>query len=105
MSETLTAIPSKVKLAMTSKPQRKSNTRNSRPQFVGRMNDGDVRAKVYTAAPLQKLKLNVKDAVTRNLDHGEQQLKWEDKDNGVLVLAYIPLSERGNVEKFVLNFG
>jgi len=104
MSATLTAIPSTVKLAMTSKPQRKSNTRKSRPQFVGRMNDGDVRAKVYTANPLQQLKLNVKDAETRNLDHGEQQLKWEDADNGVLVLAYIPLAERGNVKKFTLNF-
>jgi hypothetical protein len=104
MSDTLTAVPAKVKLAMSKKAQRKSNTRNSRPQFVGRMNDGDVRAKVYTSAKLSQLKLKVKDAETRNLDHGEQQLKWEDADNGVLVLAYIPLSERGNVKKFTLNF-
>jgi len=104
MSDTLTAIPQNVKLAMSEKAKRKSNTRNSRPQFVGRIADGDVRAKVYTSNPLQQLKLRVKDADKVNLDHGEQQLKWEDAENGILVLAYIPLSERGNVKKFTLNF-
>lgn len=89
---------------MSAKAKKASNTRNSRPLFVGRIGEGDVRAKVYSSSKLAQLKLKVKDAVTRNLDHGEQQLKWEDKDNGVLVLAYIPLSERGNVKKFVLNF-
>ena len=104
MSDTIVAIPSKVKLAMSKKAKSKGNTRNSRPLYVGRIADGDVRAKVYTSSKLAQLKLSVKDAEKRDLDHGEQQLKWEDKDAGVLVLAYMPLAERGNVKKFTLNF-
>jgi len=104
MSDTLTAVASKIALQMTLRAPRKSNTRNSRPHFVGSMNDGAIRAHVYTPHKLDTLVVKVKDAEVKNLDHGEQRLTWVDEDSNTFVKAFIPLSERGNVKKFKLNF-
>jgi len=105
MSDTQTlAVPEKVKLTMTVKAPKKGATRNSRTQYVGRINDGAVRAKVYTDRKLESLKLKVSEAETKDLEHGEQRLTWDDKDNAILVIGFIPLAERGNVTSFKLTF-
>ncbi len=105
MSDTIIAIPSKVKLDMAVKPAKRGvDASKRRTHYVGSIAGGTVRAHVYTPEALESLTVKVKDAEVKDLEHGEQRLTWNDKDSNVFVKAFITLSERGNVEKFKMSF-
>ena len=95
----------KVKGFTPKKPRKNAKPRaNARIHIVG--STGAARAHVYSPTPLPEgtvIKLDVADADTKALDHGEERFIWTDDEANILVKAFLPLAERGRAKRFKLT--